>query len=388
MSKRRLVILSVVLEGRSQAVVAREFSVSEATVSRWVARYRTDGDAAFEPRSRRPKTSPARVPDDVVAVIVELRRTLSSEGLDAGPATIGWHLEHHHHLTVSTSTIRRHLIAAGLVTPNPRKRPKSSLTRFVADLPNECWQTDMTHVQLANGADREVLTWIDDHSRYALSITVHHRVNTPIVVTEFNKTVKTHGLPASVLSDNAMYFTARFARGGHSGPNQFEQHLTALGVNQKHSRPNRPTTCGKVERFQQTFKQWLHARPPAATSHALQTLLDEFTTIYNHHRPHRSIGTTPATKYRLLPKATPTTPTADLRIRNDKVDRDGKLTLRYQGKLHHIGIGRAHAHTPVIMLINDRHTKIIATTTGEILRDFHLDPTRNYQPQNTRNPNH
>jgi len=246
MSKRRLVILSVVLQGRSQAVVAHEFSLSEATVSRWVARYRTEGEAAFEPRSRRPNTSPARVPDEVITLIVELRRTLSSNGLDAGPATIGWHLEHHHQTVVSSSTIRRHLITAGLVTPNPRKRPKSSLTRFVADLPNECWQTDMTHVQLANGDDREVLTWIDDHSRLALSITVHNRVNTPIVVAEFNKTVQKHGLPASVLSDNAMYFTARFARGGKSGPNRFEQHLVARGVDQKHSRPNRPTTCGKV----------------------------------------------------------------------------------------------------------------------------------------------
>ena len=146
MSKRRLVILSVVLEGRSQAVVAHEFSLSEATVSRWVSRYRTEGEAAFEPRSRRPNTSPARAPDEVITLIVELRRTLSSNGLDAGPATIGWHLEHHHQTVVSISTIRRHLIAAGLVTPNPRKRPKSSLTRFAADLPNECWQTDMTHV--------------------------------------------------------------------------------------------------------------------------------------------------------------------------------------------------------------------------------------------------
>ena len=72
MSKRRLVILSVVLEGRSQAVVAHEFSLSEATVSRWVARYRTEGEAAFEPRSRRPNTSPARVPDETITLIVEL----------------------------------------------------------------------------------------------------------------------------------------------------------------------------------------------------------------------------------------------------------------------------------------------------------------------------
>lgn len=386
MSKRRLVILSVVLEGRSQAEVAREFSLSEATVSRWVSRYRADGEAAFERRSRRPATSPNRVTDDTIGLIIDLRRTLSSQGLDAGPATIGWHLEHHHQTVVSIATIRRHLLAVGLIKPNPRKRPRSSFTRFQADLPNECWQTDMTHIRLATSSDREVLTWLDDHSRYALSITVHDRVNTPIVVTTFDKTVETYGLPASVLSDNAMYYTARFARGGQSGPNRFEQHLTALNVDQKHSRPNRPTTCGKVERFQQTVKQWLRARPPAATSDELQALLDQFRHIYNNERPHRSIGTTPTTKYRLLPKATPAATTTDLRIRNDKVDRDGKLTLRYQGKLHHIGIGRRHARTPVIMLINDRHIKIIATTTGEILRDLHLDPTRNYQPQNTQNP--
>jgi transposase InsO family protein len=386
MSKRRLVILSVVLEGRSQAEVAREFSLSEATVSRWVSRYRADGEAAFERRSRRPATSPNRINDDTIGLIIDLRRTLSSQGLDAGPATIGWHLEYHHQTVVSIATIRRHLLAVGLIKPNPRKRPKSSFTRFQADLPNECWQTDMTHIRLATSSDREVLTWLDDHSRYALSITVHDRVNTPIVVTTFDKTVETYGLPASVLSDNAMYYTARFARGGQSGPNRFEQHLTALNVDQKHSRPNRPTTCGKVERFQQTVKQWLRARPPAATSDELQALLDQFRQVYNNERPHRSIGTTPTTKYGLLPKATPAATTTDLRIRNDKVDRDGKLTLRYQGKLHHIGIGRRHARTPVIMLINDRHIKIIATTTGEILRDLHLDPTRNYQPQNTQNP--
>ena len=388
MSKRRLVILSVVLEGRSQASVARELSVSESTVSRWVARYRAEGDVAFEPKSRRPKTSPNRIDDDTIELICELRRTLTNDGLDAGPATIRWHLQQGHRITVSAATIRRHLIAAGLITPNPRKRPKSSYIRFEADLPNETWQTDMTHIPLADGTDTEVLTWLDDHSRYALSITVHNRVTTPIVVTSFDKTVETNGLPASVLSDNGMYYTARFARGGRSGPNQFEHHLIALGVNQKHSRPNKPTTCGKVERFQQTLKQWLNARPPAASPTQLQQLIDQFRHSYNHDRPHRSIGTTPATKYELLPKATPAANTnPDLRIRHDKVDRDGKLTLRYNGRLHHIGIGRGHAHTPVVMLINDRHIKIIATTTGEILRDFTLDPTRDYQPQNTRNPN-
>src|SRR5205085_2445952 len=111
------------------------------------------GDAAFEPRSRKPKTSPAALVSDVVELIVALRLALEDEGLDAGPKTIAWHLETHHGLKVSLSTIRRRLIDAGLIEPQPRKRPKSSYIRFEAELPNQCWQTDFTHWRLADGTD-------------------------------------------------------------------------------------------------------------------------------------------------------------------------------------------------------------------------------------------
>jgi transposase InsO family protein len=388
MSKRQSVILSVVLEGLSQADTARLYGVSEATVSRWVARYRTDGDAAFEPRSRRPKTTPTRLADVVIADIVNLRDELTGQGLDAGPATIRWHLHQRHHITVSTATIRRHLIAAGRVTPEPRKRPRSSFIRFAAELPNEMWQTDMTHVGLARSGDAEVLTWLDDHSRYALGITAHDRVTTRIVVDAFNKAAGQHGFPASVLSDNGLYYTARFARGGASGPNRFEQHLIALGIDQKHSRPAHPTTCGKVERFQQTLKKWLAARPRPDDLDGLQRLLDEFVHTYNHERPHRSIGTTPAITYHRLPKTGPTGTNPDLRVRHDHVDKTGSVTLRYQSRLHHIGIGRPHAGTAITLLIVDRDIRIIATKTGQLLQHLTLDPSRDYQPQNTRNPNH
>jgi len=117
MSKARLVITAVVLEGRSQAEVARTYGVSPGWVSKLVARYRSEGEAAFEPRSRRPKTSPKAVKPSVVDQIVELRTKLSSAGLDAGPDTIRWHLEHHHGIRVSSATISRYLAKAGLVTP-------------------------------------------------------------------------------------------------------------------------------------------------------------------------------------------------------------------------------------------------------------------------------
>ena len=381
MSKRRAVILAVALEGRTQAEAARAYEVSEATVSRWLARYRTDGDAAFEPRPRRPHTSPTAVGDEVVAAIVNLRRELTAAGLDAGPATIRWHLQQRHQITVSPSTIRRRLLDAGLVTPNPKKKPKSAYIRFAAELPNECWQADFTHWRLANRTDVEILAWLDDHSRYALSVTAHRPVTGTAVADAFLTTAAEHGLPASILTDNGLVFTTRFA-GGRGGRNRLETTLAGLGIEQKHSRPNHPTTCGKVERFHQTLKRWLTKQPPATTLEALQADLDRFVDEYNHRRPHGSLNRrTPAVVYDLLPKATPTNGTdTHHRIRHDRISTTGTVSLRRAGRLHHIGIGRTHAGTAVVLLIDDLDIRVIDTTTGELLRHLTLDPTRNYQP--------
>lgn len=386
MSKRRAIILSVTVEGRSQAETARRFEVSQSWVSELMADYRERGDAAFEPKSRRPKTSPTRIAEPTVKQIIEIRDKLTSQGLDAGPETIRWHLEQASSPAPSISTIRRYLIAADRITPEPRKRPRSSYIRFEADLPNETWQTDMCHWRLANGNDTEVLSWLDDHARYALSVTAHRRVSGQIVVDTFKTVAESCGFPASVLSDNAMYFTTRFS-GGTGGRNHLETLLVALKIEQKHSRPNHPTTCGKVERFQQTMKKWLRKQPRATSIAKLQTQLDTFVHIYNNERPHRSLGrTTPAIAYTRLPKTGPagTTAGSHHRIRRDRVDTTGKITIRYSGQMFRIGIGRAHKHQPVIALIDDLNIRIINANTGEKLTELTLDTTRRYQPQNRK----
>jgi hypothetical protein len=226
-----------------------------------------------------------------------------------------------------------------------------------------------------------VLSFLDDHSRYALSVTAHHRVSAPAVLAAFRAAVAIHAVPASTLTDNGMVFTTRF-RGGRNG---FETELRRLGVRQKNSRPNHPTTCGKVERFQQTLKHWLRSQPTQpVTITQLQTLLDTLVHTYNHHRPHRSLPhqATPATAYQARPKATPTNHGTDThwRTRTDRVDNAGTVTLRHHGRLHHIGIGRTHARTPVIMLIADQHIRVLNAATGHLLRELVLDPTRDYQP--------
>jgi Integrase core domain len=156
-------------------------------------------------------------------------------------------------------------------------------------------------------------------------------------------------------------------------------------VVQKNSRPNHPTTCGKVERFQQTMKKWLVAQPDQpATLAALQTLIDAFLAAYNHHRPHRSLPhrATPATAYAARPKATPGDRSADThnRVRTDRIDQTGCVTLRVNGRLHHIGIGRTHTGTHVLLLVQDLDIRVIDAATGELLRELTLDPTRDYQP--------
>jgi len=232
------------------------------------------------------------------------------------------------------------------------------------------------------------LTWLDDHSRYALSVTAWRRVSGPAVLATFRAAIAAHGTPASTLTDNGMVFTTRLS-GGKGGRNGLETELRRLGIRQKNGKPNHPQTQGKAERFQQTLKKWLAAQPAQPTDLAgLQALLDTFTRYYNHHRPHRSLPhqATPATAYHARPKATPGNRSTDThdRVRTDRIDADGKVTLRHHGRLHHIGIGRTHARTRVLLLVQDLHIRVINAATGELLRDLTLDPARDYQP--TGNP--
>ena len=383
-------MITAVLSGSSQSEVARTYGVSQGWISRLMTRYGEDGEAAFEPRSRRPNSSPAATPPGTVEMVVRLRKELSEQGLDAGPDTIVWHLTRHHGVTLSRATVARVLSASGLVVPAPRKRPRCSYIRFQADLPNECWQADFTHYRLtapdgSTGPDVEILTWLDDCSRYAVSVTAHPRVTGPVVLATFRQAVAAHGIPASTLTYNGMVFTTRLS-GGRGGRNGLETELRRLHVIQENSRPNHPTTCGKVERFQQTLKKWLRAQPTKpGTLDQLQTLIDVFLDAYNNTRPHRSLPNraTPTATYGTLPKALPGTsrdPDTHDRVRHDRIDNSGVVTLRVAGRLHHIGIGRTHARTHVLLLVQDLHIRVVNAITGELLRELSLDPNRDYQP--------
>jgi transposase len=144
MDLARYVVDAVVLEGRSYRDVARAHGVSKSWVGKVVGRFRQGGYEAIEPRSRAPRQIPHRTPPELEDEIVGLRKDLSDQGLDAGAQTIHYHLSLRHGATPSVSTIWRVLRRRGFVSPQPHKRPRSSWVRFEAQLPNECWQSDVS----------------------------------------------------------------------------------------------------------------------------------------------------------------------------------------------------------------------------------------------------
>jgi transposase InsO family protein len=379
MSMARLVITAVTLEGRSKSAVAAEYGLSRRWVQKLLQRYATEGEAAFEPRSRRPHSSPNKLPVALEDEIVELRKFLAEEGLDSGPSTIAYHLAERHGGAPSFSTIWRVLSRRGFVVPEPHKRPRNSIIRFQADQPNERWQADVTHVRIAKAYEVEVFNQLDDHSRLLVGSDARGTFKASDIVTCFDKATVCYGTPATYLTDNAAVFTGAYRGLGWVA---LERELVSRGVMLRHSRPYHPQTCGKVERFHQTLKKWLEHQDRANTIAELQSQLDVFREYYNNFRPHRALGRkTPQSAFTARPKAVPHDgPLAigHFRTRRDVVDTAGKVTLRHNSKLHHIGLGRRWAGTRIVLLVHELSVRVI-TEDGELVRELTLDPTRDYQ---------
>lgn len=378
---------AVLIEKRSPTEVARAHGISRSWLYRLIARVKSGGYQALEPQSRRPRFCPRAVSDQVVAAVLALRHELDAAGHDAGPQTIS------HHLAArlpdrppSRSTIWRILSRQGLITPQPHKRPRSSFVRFEASLPNERWQADATDWHLADGARVEILNFVDDHSRLFVASVASTTVKAANALETFLKAASEFGYPASLLTDNAAYFSGKSRRGRVV----LESELDRLGIVSKHSTPYHPQTCGKVERLHQSLKRFLVRQPPANSVAELQTQLDAFRLYYNESRPHRALdGRTPAQAFGARIKAGPAAEPASIqyRVRHDRIDKTGSVTLRYRSRLRHIRIGAAHANKAVLLFVAGAEVRVV-TEEGELLRTLTIDPRRDYQPLNGRWPVH
>lgn len=312
---------------------------------------------------------------------MRLRKELGEQGLDAGAHTIHYHLSLSDASPPSTSTIWRILKRRAFITPQPHKRPKSSYVTFEAALPNETWQADVTMWALDDGTQVEILNFIDDFSRVCVASKVVAVTNSADVVATLYEAGGAWGLPASLLTDNGAIFTASY-RYGYSA---LESELFTLGIASKHSRPYHPQTCGKVERFHQTLKKFLAKQEKAATIGQLQAQVDRFVAYYNEVRPHRAKDRKPPrvafeSRDKARPREMDATLSRQLRVRHDKIDQHGTVTIRYSSKLHHIGIGRALNGTRVILLVAGRDIRVLSES-GQLLRRLTLDPSRDYQPR-------
>jgi transposase InsO family protein len=382
----RYIVDAVVLERRSPTELAREHGITRRWIHKLVKRFKEGGYPALEPRSRRPRSCSHQTSSEVQARILRLRQELVDAGHDAGPDTIAHHLIGQVAKVPSVATVWRILRRNGLITPQPHKRPRSSFIRFEAQLPNETWQMDATPWQLADASPVEILNFLDDNSRVLVNCAAFVTVKAADVVQAFYSGSNRFGLPASVLSDNAAVFTAK-SRGGKV---LIELELERQGIGFKHSTPYHPQTCGKVERFHQTLKRFLRKQTPAASLAELQFQLDGFADYYNNRRPHRALGRlTPMSVFNLRLKAKPSLSPApaDHRVRRDKIDSFGKVTIRYLGRLRHIPVGTAHRNRRVRMLVVGPDVRIISDD-GELIRALTLDPLRNYQPLGGRWPVH
>ena len=362
------------LDGVNVTRLCESAEISRKTFYKWRARFEAEGLDGLDPRSRRPHHSPGRTPVEVEDRIVELRKWLEEEHLDAGAATIRWHLQREGIGPVpSDATIWRVLGRRGFVVPEPKKRPRSSWRRFEASAPNELWQIDGTDWILVDATPVKILNVIDDHSRYAPASRAAPGETCAAAWDAFSDGVAEVGLPSGCLSDNGLAFSGRL-RGFQV---DFEVRLGEAGVRAITSRPYHPQTCGKVERFQQTLKKWLVHQPLVATLDALQAQLDAFRHYYNHERPHRAIGRiTPWERFTASPRLAPDGQPLTGRPRRVEVT----VTQVGAAELGRwtIGLGVEFAGRPGQVFLDGKHANVFVD--GQLVRHLELDHTRRYQP--------
>jgi len=280
-----------------------EHGISRKSFYELRKRTKAEGPAAvLEPRSRRPRSSPSQLTDEVKAQAAQVRAALEASGLDHGPISV--HDKMHAmgmEVVPSIASLARIFRQAGVARLEPKKKPRSAWRRFVYPAPNACWQLDATEYVLSAGRKCVIFQLIDDHSRYALASHVALSETAKAAITVFDKAVAAHGVPQRLLSDNGLALNP--SRRGFLG--QLVEHMSRLGVEAITGKPYKPTTQGKNERFHQTLFRYLDKQPLASSFAELQAQVDAFDRIYNTARPHQGLPgrITPQTAWEATAKA-------------------------------------------------------------------------------------
>ncbi|HEY7582738.1 MAG TPA: IS481 family transposase [Acidimicrobiia bacterium] len=361
--------------GVSVTELCRRLEISRDTFYRYRRRFEAEGPLGLGARSRRPLSSPGQTPTVIEDRIVWWRKHLQQLGVDHGAQTIFYHLRREGAVPLpGVATIHRVLVRRGLVIPRPQNRPRGAHIRFEWPRPNDAWQIDATAWALASGKGVWVMDLIDDHSRLVPAALACSGPTGAAAWEALSLAAARYGLPAHVLSDNGICFTGRFLNPG--GESNFERQLRQLGIGHIRSTPGHPQTCGKLERFHWTLKQWLAARPLMSSLPELQVQLDAFLDYYNHIRPHDALaGDTPARRWRASPPAGPGAPlAAQPRTSLHRVDQSGSCSWR----TFSIGVGQDYRGHMVLIVARGEELSVFGS--DGLIRTLTIDPTRRNQP--------
>lgn len=288
-----------------------EHGISRKSFYALRTRVQTEGQAAvLEPRTRRPRSSPSKLSDELKAQAVAVRAALEASGLDHGPISVH---DKMHTMGLpqvpSTAALARIFREAGVARLEPKKKPRSAWRRFVYPAPNACWQLDATQYVLSAGRTCVIFQLIDDHSRYAVASHAAWSETAEAAIAVFDKAVAACGVPQRLLSDHGIALNP--SRRGYLG--RFVKHISRLGVEAITGKPDKPTTQGKNERFHQTLFRYLDKQPLASTLAELQAQINAFDHIYNTERPHQGLPgrITPLAAWEATPRVDPPRPRPD-----------------------------------------------------------------------------
>jgi transposase InsO family protein len=292
---RLQVAQAVVDRATPAATVGQAFGIPVTTVMDWVHRYKRYGADATawwseEVKRRKQASESARGVDPRRAAVVESRR----QHPEHGTRRIRDLMARFEGLGVSETTVRRILHEEGLLetVPEATAKPGPPAHRFERAEPNQLWQSDIFTFLLRRHQRLYVTAFMDDYSRYVVSLVVAHHQRSTLVLEALSRGIAEYGAPKEVLTDQGRQYVA------WRGHTDFEGELRRQGIRHIKSRPHHPQTLGKIERFWKTLWEEFLSRTVCADFDDCQRRLALFVQAYNFRRPHQGIaGAVPADRF-------------------------------------------------------------------------------------------